>query len=121
MSRSGKLRALAVTTAARSTALPDVPTVGGIRAGLRGERLVYGIGAPKATPPDIVDTLNHAINAGLADAKVQARFADLGGTALPVLAGRVRQAPRRRHREMGQGDPGRAHQGGLSWNVQISR
>ena len=81
--RAGKLRALAVTSAERSTALPDVPTVAEFVPGYEASA-VYGMGAPKATPPQIVDTLNHAVNAILGDAKTQARLADLGGTALPV-------------------------------------
>jgi tripartite-type tricarboxylate transporter receptor subunit TctC len=81
--RSGKLRALAVTSAARSTALPDVPTVAEFVPGYEASA-VYGMGAPKATPPQIVDTLNHAVNAILGDPKVEARLANLGGTALPV-------------------------------------
>ena len=81
--RSGKLRALAVTSAARSMALPDVPTVAEFVPGYEASA-VYGMGAPKATPTQIVDMLNHAVNAILSDAKVQARLADLGGTALPV-------------------------------------
>ncbi len=84
--RSGKLRALAVTSAARSTALPDLPTVAEFVPGYEASA-VYGMGAPKATPTGIVDTLNHAVNAILGDAKVQARLANLGGTALPVSPG----------------------------------
>jgi tripartite-type tricarboxylate transporter receptor subunit TctC len=80
--RSGKLRALAVTSAERSTALPDVPTVAEFVPGYEASA-VYGMGAPKATPPQIVDTLNHAVNAILGDAKVEARLANLGGTAAP--------------------------------------
>ena len=81
--RAGKLRALAVTSAERSTALPDVPTVAEFVPGYEASA-VYGMGAPKATPPQIVETLNHAVNAILGDAKVQARLANLGGTPLPV-------------------------------------
>ncbi len=81
--RSGKLRALAVTSAERSAALPDVPTVGEFVPGYEASA-VYGMGAPKATPTQIIDTLNHAVNAILGDAKVQARLANLGGTPLPV-------------------------------------
>src|SRR5579864_5034930 len=81
--RAGKLRALAVTSATRSAALPDLPTVSEYVPGYEASA-VYGMGAPKATPPQIVDTLNHAVNAILGDAKVQARLANLGGTALPV-------------------------------------
>jgi tripartite-type tricarboxylate transporter receptor subunit TctC len=81
--RSGRLRALAVTTATRSAALPDVPTVGDFVPGYEASSW-YGIGAPKGTPAAIVDTLNTAINAALADPRLKARFADLGAA---VLAG----------------------------------
>ena len=80
--RTGKLRALAVTTAVRSEALPDVPTVGDFLPGFEASGL-YGLGAPKATPAAIIEKLNHEINAGLADPKIKARLADLGGTMLP--------------------------------------
>ena len=77
----GKLRPLAVTTATRSEALPDIPTVGEFVPGY--EAVVWqGIGAPKNTPPEIVDKLNTEINAALADPNMKARLADLGGTAL---------------------------------------
>jgi tripartite-type tricarboxylate transporter receptor subunit TctC len=80
--RAGRLRALAVTAATRSEALPDLPTVGEFVPGY--ETSVWaGIGAPKATPAEIVDKLNKEINAGLADPKMKARLADLGGTVLP--------------------------------------
>jgi len=81
--RAGRLRALAVTTATRSDALPDVPTVGEFVPGYEAS-VWYGIGAPKNTPAEIVDKLNKEINAGLADPNIKARLADLGGT---VLAG----------------------------------
>ena len=81
--RAGRLRALAVTAATRSDALPDIPTVSEFVPGFEAS-FWTGIGAPKATPAEIVDKLNEAINAGLADPKLKARFADLGGT---VLAG----------------------------------
>lgn len=82
--RTGKLRALAVTTAARSEALPDVPTVSEFVPGFEaGDWL--GIGAPKNTPAGIIDELNQQIAVALADPKIEARFADLGGTPL-VLA-----------------------------------
>ena len=81
--RTGKLRALAVTTAKRSEVLPDIPTVGDFLPGFEAS-VWFGIGAPKNTPVEIVDKLNKEINAGLADSKMRARFADLGGT---VLAG----------------------------------
>ncbi len=80
--RAGKLRALAVTTATRSEALPDVPTVGEFVPGYEASTW-YGIGAPKNTPTDIIDKLNNEINAALADPKIKARLADLGATVLP--------------------------------------
>jgi tripartite-type tricarboxylate transporter receptor subunit TctC len=79
--KTGRLRALAVTTATRSDALPDVPTVGEFVPGYETSGW-YGIGAPKNTPSQIIDQLNEAINAGLADPKIKARLADLGGTPL---------------------------------------
>jgi tripartite-type tricarboxylate transporter receptor subunit TctC len=79
--RSGKLRALAVTTSTRSAALPEIPTLSDFVPGYEASSW-YGIGAPKNTPPDIIDKLNQAINAGLADPKIKARFADLGGMTL---------------------------------------
>jgi tripartite-type tricarboxylate transporter receptor subunit TctC len=81
--RAGRLRALAVTTAQRSPALPGVPTVGEFVPGYEASAL-NGIGAPRDTPPEIIDLLNRAINAGLADAKIRARLDDFG---LMVLAG----------------------------------
>jgi tripartite-type tricarboxylate transporter receptor subunit TctC len=80
--RAGKLRALAVTTMMRSEALPDVPTMDTFVPSYEASQW-YGIGAPKNTPAEIVDRLNNEINAALADPKIRARFADLGGTALP--------------------------------------
>jgi tripartite-type tricarboxylate transporter receptor subunit TctC len=75
--RGGKLRALAVTTAARSEVLPDIPTVGEFVPGYEASGW-FGVGAPRKTPVEIVDRLNQEINAGLADAKLKARLADLG-------------------------------------------
>ena len=75
----GRLRALAVTTAARTAVLPDIPTVGEFVAGYEAITF-YGIGAPKGTPADIIDKLNKETNAGLADSKLKARLVDLGGT-----------------------------------------
>jgi tripartite-type tricarboxylate transporter receptor subunit TctC len=80
--RAGKLRALAITTATRWEALPDIPTVGDFVPGYEASS-VFGIGAPKNTPAEIIDRLNKEVNAGLADPKIRARFADLGGTVLP--------------------------------------
>jgi tripartite-type tricarboxylate transporter receptor subunit TctC len=81
--RAGRLRALAVTTATRSDALPDVPTVGEFVPGYEASNW-FGLGAPKATPAEIVEKLNAAINAGLADPKIKARLADLGGDVLAL-------------------------------------
>jgi tripartite-type tricarboxylate transporter receptor subunit TctC len=79
--RAGRLRALAVTSAVRTEALPDLPTVVDFVPGFEASQW-YGIGVPKGTPGDIVDRLNKQINAGLADPKMEPRLADLGGTAL---------------------------------------
>jgi tripartite-type tricarboxylate transporter receptor subunit TctC len=76
--RAGKLRALAVTTAKRSEALPDLPTVGDFVPGYEASAW-YGVGAPRATSIEIVDRLNKEANAGLADDKLKTRLADLGG------------------------------------------
>jgi tripartite-type tricarboxylate transporter receptor subunit TctC len=81
--RSGKLRALAVTTATRLDALPDIPTVGEFVPGYEASNW-YGVGVPKNTPAEIIDKLNKEINAGLAAPKMQARLADFGGTPLVV-------------------------------------
>src|SRR5262245_1128957 len=81
--KADKLRALAVTTATRLEALPDLPTVAEFVPGYEAS-VWWGVGAPKATPAEIVEKLNKEINAGLADPKFKARLADLGGT---VLAG----------------------------------
>jgi tripartite-type tricarboxylate transporter receptor subunit TctC len=80
--RAGKLRPLAVTTAARSQALPDVSTVGEFVPGYEASA-VGGIGAPKGTPAEIVFRLNAEINAALADSAMNDRFADLGVTPVP--------------------------------------
>ena len=79
--RSGKLWALAVTSARRSQALPDIATVSDFVPGYEASQW-YGIGAPKGTPVEIIDMLNKEINAGLADPKMKARLADFGGTPL---------------------------------------
>jgi tripartite-type tricarboxylate transporter receptor subunit TctC len=75
--KAGKLRALAVTSAARSAALPDIPTVADTVPGYEASTW-YGVGAPSRTPADIVATLNKEINAAVADPKNQTRLADLG-------------------------------------------
>lgn len=79
--RSGRMRALAVTTAARNPALPDVPTVGETVPGYEASAW-FGIGAPRGTPAAIVNTLNKAVNDALADPKVVDRLAELGGVPL---------------------------------------
>jgi tripartite-type tricarboxylate transporter receptor subunit TctC len=81
--KAGTLRALAVTTAKRSDALPEIPTVGESVPGYESSAW-WGVGAPRGTPAEIIDKLNKQINAGLADPGLKARLADLGGT---VLAG----------------------------------
>jgi tripartite-type tricarboxylate transporter receptor subunit TctC len=81
--RAGRLRALAVTAATRSDALPDVPTVGEFVPGYEASNW-YGVGIPKNTPVEIVDKLNKEINAGLAAPKMQPRLADFGVTPLVV-------------------------------------
>jgi tripartite-type tricarboxylate transporter receptor subunit TctC len=81
--RAGRLRALAVTTATRSELLPDIPTVAEFVPGYEASNW-FGVGAPKATPAEIVEKLNREINAGLADAKMKARLAELGGDALAL-------------------------------------
>jgi tripartite-type tricarboxylate transporter receptor subunit TctC len=79
--RAGKLGALAVTTATRSPALLDVPTVGEFLPGYEASSW-YGVGVPRNTPADIVVRLNREINAGLADPKLETRLGDMGGTML---------------------------------------
>ena len=81
--RGGKVRALAITAATRAEVLPDLPSVGDFVRGYEVNTW-FGVGAPKNTPAEIVDKLNQEINAGLADPKIKARLAELGGT---VLAG----------------------------------
>jgi tripartite-type tricarboxylate transporter receptor subunit TctC len=80
--RTGKLRALAVTTQGRSEGLPEIPTVGDFVPGYEVSSW-FGVGAPKNTPSDIVEKLNREINGALADPKMKARLADLGSTVLP--------------------------------------
>jgi tripartite-type tricarboxylate transporter receptor subunit TctC len=80
--RTGKVRALAVTTAMRLEILPDLPTIGESVPGYEASA-VNGIGAPKNTPAEIVDRLNAEINAAFADSKMKARFADMGTPVPP--------------------------------------
>ena len=81
--RAGRLRPLAVSTTTRLEALPDIPTVAEFVPGFETSAWA-GIGAPKGTPPDIIDRLNQEINTVLAEAKIKARIADLGGLALAL-------------------------------------
>ena len=79
--RAGALRALAVTTAERSEALPAIPTVGEFVPGYEAS-IWYGVGAPRNTPVQIIDKLNKEINIGLADSRLQARLTEVGGVPL---------------------------------------
>src|SRR5215475_14327724 len=88
--RAGKLRGLAVTTAARSPALPDLPPVGDFVPGYEAS-LWHGIGVPKNTPADFVQKLNSEMNAVLSDPKVIARLAEIGGVPLPMTPVQFRQ------------------------------
>jgi len=81
--RAGKLRPLAVTSAQRSAALPDVPTIGEFVPGYAAAGW-FGLGAPKGTPQPIIDLLSKAVGEGLADPAMQARFADLGAAPMPM-------------------------------------
>jgi tripartite-type tricarboxylate transporter receptor subunit TctC len=81
--KTGKLRALAVTSAKRSFVFPDVPTIGETIPGY-DVSLYYGVSAPRGTPADVIAVLNGAINAALADPKMQKRIAEFGGTPLAL-------------------------------------
>ena len=80
--QAGRLRALAVTTATRAKALPDVPTVGETVPGYEASAF-FGMAAPRGTPRDIIEKLNDAVNTALADPAMQAKLAELGGTNIP--------------------------------------
>jgi tripartite-type tricarboxylate transporter receptor subunit TctC len=80
---AGKLRALAVTTAARSEALPDIPTISDFVPGYEASTF-HGMGAPRNTPTEVVDKLNKEINAGLTDPAIKARIAELGSVPIPM-------------------------------------
>jgi tripartite-type tricarboxylate transporter receptor subunit TctC len=84
--RDGRLRALAVTTATRSPALPDIPPVADVVPGYEVSSW-FGVGAPKATPPEVIATLNTAINASLNDPAFTGRLADLGAVPMPLSPG----------------------------------
>jgi len=81
--KTGKVRALGVTAAKRVPSLPDVPTIAETVPGYEAS-VFYGMAAPKGTPPEVVATLNSAVNAVLADPKLQARMAELGGEPMPM-------------------------------------
>jgi tripartite-type tricarboxylate transporter receptor subunit TctC len=81
--RSGRLRALGVANATRLDVLPDVPAVAEFLPGYEASG-IQGLGAPRNTPAEIIDKLNHEINAGLADPRIRARIADLGNTPLAL-------------------------------------
>jgi tripartite-type tricarboxylate transporter receptor subunit TctC len=83
--KSGKLRALAVTSATRSPLLPDLPTVGDFVPGYEATAW-YGLAAPKGTPAEIVERINREVNAGLADPGIRQKLADLGGTPMPMTS-----------------------------------
>jgi tripartite-type tricarboxylate transporter receptor subunit TctC len=119
--RTGRLRALAVTTVERSLALPDVPTVGEFVPGYE-QSTFFGLSAPRATPSEIVECPNREINAILADlprCQGTARRPRRYGAC--ALLRRLRQAHRRRDREMAQGYPGGQHQAGLLIRVSPAR
>jgi tripartite-type tricarboxylate transporter receptor subunit TctC len=83
--RAGRLRALAVTTAARSELLPDIPALGEFVPDYEASAWAWqGVGAPKDTPAHIIDRLNKEINAGLADPKLKATIAELGAVPMPT-------------------------------------
>jgi tripartite-type tricarboxylate transporter receptor subunit TctC len=81
--KTGKLRALGVTTAKRSEVLPDVPTVGETVAGYEAS-VFYGVAGPKGIPVEVMEVLNKAFNAALADPKIQQRIRELGGEPMPM-------------------------------------
>ena len=79
--KTGKLRALAVTTLSRSEALPDIPTVSEFVAGYEASSW-FGVGVPRNTPPEVVEKLNKEINAALAEPKMRGQIANFGGTVV---------------------------------------
>ena len=103
-----------MTTAKRLEALPDVPTVAESVPGYEAIGW-YGFGMPKATPSEIVDQLNEAINKALADPKLQERLATLGVEPMPMTPARVRKIRRQRSRQVDQGDPDGRRDAGVSF------
>ena len=111
--QSGRLRALAVTSAGRVEALPDVPTVGDFVQGYEVTGML-GVGAPRNTPAEIVDRLNKEINAVLADPAVKARLVGFGTSGVAGTPADFGRYYRRRNGKMGQGDQVRRHQAAVS-------
>src|SRR5262245_2176060 len=99
--RAGSMRPLAVLPTARSSAIPDVPTIGESILGLEVSAW-SGIGVPTGTPPDAIARVNHEVNAGLADATVQKRFADVGGVPLPFTPDAMRAMIAKDHEKWGR-------------------
>ena len=120
--KSGKLRGLAVTGTERSEVLPDLPTVADFVPGYEASAW-YGLGAPKHTPAEIIDKVNKAMNAVLADPKTKERLRRAWRLDGPWLARRFWQAPRRRNREVGQGGCRYRHTrpNGSYWHFKGSR
>lgn len=83
MFKAGRLRALAVTAAVRSAALPDIPTLAETVPGYEAS-VFYGVSAPKGTPPAVIEILNKAFTAALSDPNIQKRIAELGGVPMPM-------------------------------------
>jgi transposase len=106
------LRALAVTTAMRAEALLDIPTFAEFVPGYEAS-FWYGVGAPKATPAEIVEKLNKEINAGLANPKIKAKLSELGGTVLPSSPADFGKLSLMKPTS-GEADPGGQHQGRLT-------
>ena len=111
--RAGKLRPLAVTSATRLAALPDVPAMSEFLPGFEASAW-YGIGAPKNTPMEIIEKLNREVNAGPRAAAARGADRRHGRNGAVRLAGRLRQADRRRNREMGQGGETGGREGGVT-------
>ena len=107
--KTGKLRALAGTGATRSDAVPDLPTVAETLPGYQAASF-YGIGAPRSTPAEVVEVLNKAVNAGLADPKLNARLADLGSVPLPGQPAAFGKLIADETEKMGQSNQVRRHQ-----------
>ncbi len=111
--RSGKLRALGVTTAKRSAQLPNVPTVAETVPGYEASAW-FGMGAPKGTPADVVAKLNREINEALADPKMKARLAELGGDPIAGSARRLLENTHLRNGEMGESRQKLRREGGMN-------